>query len=119
ISSEAGRGTEVVVSLPVSKAPARLAEAPAPKAGVLAGRRVLVVDDEPDVRALVAAALETFGAVVVAVGNGKEAVKTPEEDARFDVVFSDLRMPEMSGDELVGVLGRRWPGLVPRVLLTT
>ena len=81
----------------------------------LDGLRVLVVDDEPDSRELVAAALIVHGAEVVSFGSAVEAL---EEMGRrtFDVLVSDIGMPEMDGYWLINKVrqlpaerGRRIP----------
>lgn len=66
----------------------------------LSDLRVLVVDDEPDARELVAAVLTGSGAEVVSVGSAGEAL---EEMGRqqFDVLVSDIGMPEMDGYALI------------------
>src|SRR5512138_2096480 len=58
--------------------------------------RVLVADDEPKLGALLAEALERDGHAVVRAGGGGEALRRLEQE-RFDVVVTDLRMPEVDG----------------------
>src|SRR5512140_1169160 len=58
--------------------------------------RILIVDDEPKLGVLVAEALELDGHEPVRVGSGREALARLEVD-RFDVVVTDLRMPEVDG----------------------
>jgi signal transduction histidine kinase/ActR/RegA family two-component response regulator len=70
----------------------------------LSGVRVLVVDDEPDARDLVATSLGRYGAEVVTVGSGREAldaIARRDGDAPFDVLVSDIGMPEMDGYMLI------------------
>lgn len=63
-------------------------------------KRILVVDDEPNLRFLLEALLETVGQVVLA-NNGREAwEKLTRKTGVFDLVVSDFRMPEMNGLEL-------------------
>jgi PAS domain S-box-containing protein len=82
--------------------------------------RVLVVDDEPDARELVAAVLTGRGAEVVAVGSGDAAL---EEMGRqlFDVLVSDIGMPQMDGYTLIEKV-RQLPadrgGRIPAAALT-
>ena len=66
----------------------------------LNGVRVLVVDDEPDTRELIAALLTTCGAEVVSVGSANEALNQMKQQ-RFDLLISDIGMPEMNGYELI------------------
>jgi PAS domain S-box-containing protein len=83
----------------------------------LSGQRVLVVDDERDTRELVAAVLTTCGAEVVSVGSATEALDHMERQ-RFDLLISDIGMPEMNGYDLISrirqlaeVHGGRTPAL--------
>lgn len=64
-----------------------------------ANRRVLVVDDEPSIVALLSAALLRMGCVVEIADCGEEAWKALQH-ASFDCVLMDLRMPGMSGEDL-------------------
>jgi PAS domain S-box-containing protein len=82
--------------------------------------RVLVVDDEPDARALVAEVLMLRGAEVVAVGSAGEALAEMERQ-RFDVLVSDIGMPEMDGYALIDKVRLLPPergGKVPAAALT-
>jgi CheY-like chemotaxis protein len=65
--------------------------------------RILVVDDEPDVREMLRVVLSTEGYEVVAVEGGLEALSAAH-GSRFDLVTMDLRMPEMGGREVLGQL---------------
>jgi CheY-like chemotaxis protein len=64
-----------------------------------AGRYVLLVDDDPQVRRLLTGALESWGYEVQAVGTGEEALDRLGHHCP-DVLISDLIMPGMSGEEL-------------------
>jgi len=69
---------------------------------------VLLVEDEPTVRAMVCRALRRVGYVVLEAGNGEEALRVIENHAApIHLVISDIVMPEMSGTELVELL-RGW-----------
>ena len=82
--------------------------------------RVLVVDDEPDARELVAAVLTGRGAEVVSVGSGIVALEEIKRQ-RFDVLVSDIGMPEMDGYALIRKI-RQLPaergGRIPAAALT-
>jgi len=62
--------------------------------------RVLVVDDVPANRDLLAARLERQGLSVAEAGDGREALRRLEKE-RFDLVFLDVRMPELDGYEVL------------------
>jgi CheY-like chemotaxis protein len=71
--------------------------APVPSAPSLAGKKVLIVDD--DVRNIFAltAMLERLEMEVIAVGSGKEAIDTLASTADIDIAVVDIMMPEMDG----------------------
>lgn len=71
---------------------------------------ILVVDDEPSLRRLMRRALVGTSTIVVEAASAAEALERCREHA-FSAVISDVRMPGMSGIDLVGELGRLYPGL--------
>jgi two-component system, OmpR family, KDP operon response regulator KdpE len=77
--------------------------------------RVLVVDDEADIRQVARAALERDGHEVETAGDGEEALARLEEGA-FDLVIADWNMPRVDGFELVRRL--RKTSSVPVLVLT-
>ena len=78
--------------------------------------RVLIVDDEKLSREFLAHATEALGYEAHAVSSGAMALKALQEDS-FDLVFTDLRMPEMDGLALVERLQAEHPE-VPTVVVT-
>lgn len=74
--------------------------------------RVLVVDEDPDVRELTATFIERADEAISteAAGGGDEALERLDGDD-FDAVVSDLRMPRMSGLELASAVRDRHPEL--------
>ncbi len=78
--------------------------------------RILVVDDEPSIRTVLKAHLSREGHDVSTASDGAEAVSALT-GAPFDLVISDLKMPGMSGLELLAWCTREQPGL-PVVLIT-
>jgi len=93
---------------------------PTPAQHSLNGLRVLVVDDEQDTRELVAALLTTCGAQVVSVSSGPEALDQMKQQ-RFDLLISDIGMPEMNGYDLISrirQLGEEQGGRTPAMALT-
>src|SRR5690606_38835410 len=71
------------------------------------GRRVLLVEDERQVRALIANYLSREGFSVSESGDVVDGVRALHEE--FDVVVTDIRMPGASGNELVAAVKSRWP----------
>jgi two-component system, chemotaxis family, chemotaxis protein CheY len=82
----------------------------------VAGKRVLVVDDDPDIRELLFTALEDEGFEVVPAGNGREAL-TIIQSFRPDVIVLDLMMPVMDGWQFANELRAR-DEEIPLVLLS-
>jgi CheY-like chemotaxis protein len=78
---------------------------------------VLVVEDEALVRMNACDMLGDMGFEVVDAADGVEALGVLETRSDIDVVFTDCRMPRMSGPELAKTAARRWPGL--RIILAT
>ena len=78
--------------------------------------RVLVVDDEEGIRSFVAESLERDGHDVVTAADGKAALAAAREEP-FDVVITDLRMPEVDGMTVVRTLRTEQPD-VELVVLT-
>jgi two-component system, cell cycle sensor histidine kinase and response regulator CckA len=98
VESEPGQGARFTISLPLIPAPSP----PADAAGLrmLPPRRgtVLVVDDEPMVRAFAAEGLKGLGYQVLVAESGQQALQIYEQHhARIDGVLLDLIMPELSG----------------------
>ena len=81
--------------------------------------KVLVVDDDEDIRMLVAELLRVSGHEVVGAPSGVEALALLEAGARPDLVLLDVQMPELDGwDTLRGIRGMAGIGEVPVVLCT-
>jgi len=78
--------------------------------------RVLVIDDEKNIRVTLAACLEGMGSQVTAVGTGDAALAAIKRQT-FDLAFLDLRLQEMSGLELLPKLLSLSPHL-PIVMIT-
>jgi PAS domain S-box-containing protein len=127
----AGEGTTFKVIFPLMSVSPELrdAEMPPPLNGSnpltnrqpsLNDLQVLIVEDAPDARELVAAMLEGCGAEVVAVGSACEALEEMERQ-RFDVLVSDIGMPFMDGYALIEKV-RQLPlergGGIPAIALT-
>ena len=78
--------------------------------------RVLLVDDEPELRRVLRRSLVRAGFEVVEAGHGRAALELARQSS-FDVVISDVRMPCMGGMELLERLMLEEPGL-PVVLMS-
>jgi two-component system NtrC family sensor kinase len=114
-----GGGATFVVELPAG-APAEAGEAAGAGAALVPapGKTLLVVDDEPDVAELIAEALSLDGHRVETANSGAAALKRLL-DRPYDLVFSDMKMPGMSGAELYDEVARRRPGHERRFVFIT
>jgi CheY-like chemotaxis protein len=121
IASEPGRGTVVSLWLPVSpEQPAASPTVEHPASGHPAGRpraRLLMVDDEPNVRETLSQQMQDEGFAVLVAETGQQALDTLQDGERVDLVIADLSMPGMDGLTLVQEIHRRHPAL-PAILLT-
>ena len=98
--SEPGRGTSFKIYLPCVEEVAT-AEAAAPAVSSAHGsERILIVEDEGDVRASVREYLESLGYVVTEAANGAEALQLCDREPP-DLLITDMIMPLMGGQELV------------------
>jgi DNA-binding NtrC family response regulator len=79
--------------------------------------RILVVDDQDLIRDSLAATLAREGHEVIAAGDGAAAVSRLSNGTRFDLLITDLKMPKMTGIELLAEAKRLRPDL-PVVLMT-
>ena len=102
VDAAPGRGTriEVEIDLPPAARPAEV-EAPAARAGDLAGVRVLAADDNAMNRRVLSGLLGRLGAQARVVASGAEAVEAAGAEA-FDLVLLDISMPDMDGVEALG-----------------
>jgi len=80
------------------------------------GKRVLVVDDEKIVQLSCIRTLSPRGYTVEAVDDGFDALVLLKEQS-FDIIITDLKMPNMDGIEFIDMLRRTAPGA--RILLVT
>jgi CheY-like chemotaxis protein len=112
IDSQVGKGTTVSIYLPRTDAKASNVRAhPAMQARAdedltVPGARILLVEDDPRVRTATVGALEDLGYEPIACSSGAEALAL-FESMDFDLVISDVIMPEMTGPEMVRELKSR------------
>ncbi len=108
VESEAGKGAAFTIELPAIASDVPEQEEPSLEMSKLNGVRILFVEDEEEMRAMVKEALAKYGCIVTPAENGIEALDLV--DSRdFDVVISDLRMPKMDGEEFYRKLISRKP----------
>jgi len=119
VESAPGAGTTVALYLPKAEQKVSI-EAEAVRAPAMCGgsERILMVEDNEDLLEVTSAMLTTLGYQVICACNGTEAIQIVESGQAFDLLFSDIVMPNgMSGVELARKLRRRNKGV--KVLLTS
>jgi PAS domain S-box-containing protein len=110
-ASRPGEGATFKVLLPASterrKSVRHIAHSTHPGTG-----QILLADDEPDVRTVVRAMLESLGYTVLEAGDGREAVELfRKRHAEIDLVLLDLVMPRLSGEGAFAEMQRIVPGV--------
>jgi two-component system NtrC family sensor kinase len=126
VSSSPGLGATFTVEMPVvgnaeedadaEEVPRQAEKLPAPRHRE--GPRILVVDDEPAILDLFIDILERLPIRVDTAANGVEALRKVQECA-YDLVISDMIMPEMDGPTLYREISRRRPEMLRRLVFTT
>jgi CheY-like chemotaxis protein len=107
------------IVLPVGSSPAQpIASDPSSRAAPARDQRILVVDDDPAVAELLAEFLTDEGHQVDVAEHGKAAL-VRMESIRYDVVLSDLRMPELNGPGLYREVRQRFPEMLDRFVFIT
>jgi len=113
VRSSPGHGTTFRVFLPASgKKRAMESARSAPRKQLHAASTILVVDDEEMVRKLASMTLRRYGYEVQEAQDGKEALRVlADSPSPPSLALLDLAMPVMGGDELVPILGAKYPDL--------
>jgi two-component system NtrC family sensor kinase len=111
-------GAAFSIRLPVGDAAAASVEDGAPPKTVGRQRTILVVDDEEEIRATLSEILTGAGHHVVTVNSGREALKRMASE-HYDVILTDIRMPDLDGQALYREIKRRWPARAGRVVFVT
>ncbi len=118
IESEPGRGTIIAIYLPRTAETLQATLEITPRDLETGTGIILVVEDDPAVRATTSGMLEDLGYAVVTAESGPNALKLIAGQTPLDLVFSDVVMPDgMSGIELASQIGSLRPELP--ILLTS
>jgi len=111
IESGEGKGTVVTIRLPRRSAAAQVPAPSDAQRSPVPRRRVLLIDDQPEVRAGLADLLTADGHAVIEAGDGPEALARLDAGEWVDLVLTDLGMPGMTGWDVARAIKARWPGL--------
>ncbi|MGI2335880.1 MAG: PAS domain-containing hybrid sensor histidine kinase/response regulator [Dehalogenimonas sp.] len=121
VDSKLGVGTTFTIKFPLIQSqdiePKTTPEARRARR-VVSSAHVLVVDDEPTIRALIKSILSMQGHLVEDTDNPQQALKMLGE-SHFDLIFLDIRMPSMSGMELHEIILTRWPKQAENIIFVT
>lgn len=85
---------------------------------VLEGKRILIVDDNATNRTILKYQMEQWKLLPVLAASGKEALTTIESGNVFDLIVTDMQMPEMDGLELAEKIRKQLP-VIPIILLSS
>jgi PAS domain S-box-containing protein len=118
VESKADEGAAFTISLPPSKHGERHAKQTETQAKEGAPCRVLIVDDEPDVTEMLAEILSLDGHEIETAGSGNTALRILAHRT-FDVILSDMRMPDVDGPGLYLRIKNAYPELLERIVFIT
>ncbi len=119
VTSDPGQGATFQVCLPVGEAPEMGPRSPATAlCTTVPPQTILVVDDEPGITSALAYLLQGEGHHVDTAANGHLALARLQERP-YDLILSDVRMPDLDGMGLYQVLATQYPQLLPRVIFLT
>jgi len=122
VSSVPGEGASFIVDLPAQQEGSAVTEtarpASPPREATSEGKHILVVDDEETILELLLALLEGAGHKVETAGNGRLALEKIRQ-TDFDVIISDLKMPDMGGQKLYEAISELKPHLLERMIFST
>ncbi len=113
-----GGGTVFSIGLPVDKPTAGIKETPATRSRDSQTGKILIVEDESEIAVMLAEFLEPAGHQVTFAETGRVALDRVETED-FDLVLTDLRMPDLNGRELYEELQRSAPTLAARTVFVT
>jgi len=120
VESEPGRGSTFSFTIRVASEPSRPRLYLARDAPQLAGKRVLIVDDNATSRRILTTVTHSLGMLPRTAASGPEALGWIEQGDMFDVGILDMHMPEMDGVMLAAEIRSRPGGInLPLVLLSS
>ncbi|MGH7788475.1 MAG: response regulator [Candidatus Binatia bacterium] len=117
VESEAGRGSSFRFTIRAAGAPGRAHPYLAGAQPLLAGRPILIVDDNPTNRRILTLQTAAWGMQPAPAGSGAEALEWIARGDRFDLGILDMHMPEMDGRTLATEIRRVCGAAAPPLIL--
>jgi PAS domain S-box-containing protein len=121
VESKPGEGTAFKVRLPPAPADAKLGvapTAPGPKREhKLPRARLLVIDDEPNIGRSFVRSLPEHDVSVV--DSGREGIRLLDRGERFDLIFCDVMMPDLTGRDVYEQIAERHANMINRIVFMT
>ncbi len=111
-------GAVFTITLPAGPMDATRADAGPSHEASASPRRILIVDDEAEIRETLAEILSGAQHNVATAGSGREALERMATE-HYDVILTDIRMPDLDGRTLYREIERRWPEQAKRVVFVT
>ena len=119
VESTAGRGTTFIIELPVQHwVPRPAAEPSLVRVPSIGRKKILVVEDEPQIRQLFEDVIRDAGHAVESAANGRIALELIDKED-FDLIICDVKMPEVSGPEFYAEIKRKGKALERRLIFVT
>lgn len=117
VSSTLGQGSTFTIFLPLTEGRETLVFQPEQTQGIsLESTNILVIDDDHKVREALVEMLRVLGYNAEEAAGGKQGIEKLEKE-NFEVVLTDLSMPEMDGWAVAAEVRRRWPDM--KIVLIT
>ena len=118
--SEEGKGATFIIELPlVAEEEEKIERVEVvEETGRVTGGRILVVDDEPSILSLLKDMLGSEGHEAETASSGEKALQMIKRQ-RYNLIISDIKLPDLSGVELYEEIGKVAPSLQKRVMFIT
>jgi CheY-like chemotaxis protein len=118
LHSRAGKGTTFDIFLPAAAGDAALKPVPTGTSRLMGHGRILIVEDDPNVRTMIELMIKRLGYEALSCDHGLSAIDAVREEAGdFDLIVSDYMMPDMTGADMAEQIAPDFPKL-PMLILS-